>query len=138
MRGSRRSTASATTSITLLVASDVAARGLDIPAVSHIFNFDVPTHSEDYVHRIGRTGRAGRSGAALTIVTQAGDEIRPVDREADRQADRMGREAGGLSTPQPTKRDEREPRRAGTPSATSRSRRGGRAATGRERRRARR
>jgi superfamily II DNA/RNA helicase len=56
--------------ITLLVASDVAARGLDIPAVSHIFNFDVPTHSEDYVHRIGRTGRAGRSGTAFTIVTK--------------------------------------------------------------------
>ncbi len=56
--------------IKLLVASDVAARGLDIPAVSHIFNFDVPTHSEDYVHRIGRTGRAGRAGAALTIVTR--------------------------------------------------------------------
>ena len=55
----------------LLVASDVAARGLDIPAVSHIFNFDVPTHSEDYVHRIGRTGRAGRSGLAQTIVTRA-------------------------------------------------------------------
>ncbi len=57
--------------ITLLVASDVAARGLDIPAVSHIFNFDVPTHSEDYVHRIGRTGRAGRAGAAFTIVTRS-------------------------------------------------------------------
>ncbi len=55
----------------LLVASDVAARGLDIPAVSHIFNFDVPTHSEDYVHRIGRTGRAGRPGLAQTIVTRA-------------------------------------------------------------------
>jgi superfamily II DNA/RNA helicase len=52
----------------LLVASDVAARGLDIPAVSHIFNFDVPHHAEDYVHRIGRTGRAGRSGEAFTIV----------------------------------------------------------------------
>src|SRR5918998_689606 len=57
--------------ITLLVASDVAARGLDIPAVSHIFNFDVPTHSEDYVHRIGRTGRAGRKGEATSIVTKA-------------------------------------------------------------------
>ena len=57
--------------VTLLVASDVAARGLDIPAVSHIFNFDVPTHAEDYVHRIGRTGRAGRKGEALTIVTKA-------------------------------------------------------------------
>lgn len=55
--------------INLLVASDVAARGLDIPAVSHVFNYDVPTHSEDYIHRIGRTGRAGREGDAITIVT---------------------------------------------------------------------
>jgi len=51
----------------LLVCSDVAARGLDIPAVSHVFNFDVPIHAEDYVHRIGRTGRAGRSGKAFTL-----------------------------------------------------------------------
>jgi superfamily II DNA/RNA helicase len=51
----------------LLVASDVAARGLDIPNVSHIFNFDVPIHSEDYVHRIGRTGRAGRKGKSITL-----------------------------------------------------------------------
>ena len=57
--------------IELLVASDVAARGLDIPEVSHIFNFDVPIHSEDYVHRIGRTGRAGRKGTAYTLVTPA-------------------------------------------------------------------
>jgi len=56
-------------SITLLAASDVAARGLDIPEVSHVFNFDLPWHSEDYVHRIGRTGRAGREGAAFSIVT---------------------------------------------------------------------
>lgn len=54
-----------------LVASDVAARGLDIPAVSHIYNFDVPSHAEDYVHRIGRTGRAGRSGTAVTLATKA-------------------------------------------------------------------
>jgi len=54
--------------VTLLVASDVAARGLDIPDVSHVFNFDVPHHPDDYVHRIGRTGRAGRSGTAVTIV----------------------------------------------------------------------
>ncbi|MGB1208827.1 MAG: helicase-related protein, partial [Paracoccaceae bacterium] len=53
--------------IRLLVASDVAARGLDVPSVSHVFNFDVPTHSEDYVHRIGRTGRAGRDGKAMMI-----------------------------------------------------------------------
>ncbi|MEM8803535.1 MAG: C-terminal helicase domain-containing protein, partial [Pseudomonadota bacterium] len=50
-----------------LVASDVAARGLDIPSVSHVFNYDVPSHSEDYVHRIGRTGRAGREGKAVMI-----------------------------------------------------------------------
>jgi superfamily II DNA/RNA helicase len=55
--------------IQLLVASDVAARGLDIPAVSHIFNFDVPFHADDYVHRIGRTGRAGRSGHAFMLAT---------------------------------------------------------------------
>ncbi|MTI03447.1 DEAD/DEAH box helicase [Roseibium sp. RKSG952] len=54
-------------SLRLLVASDVAARGLDIPSVSHVFNFDVPGHAEDYVHRIGRTGRAGREGKAITI-----------------------------------------------------------------------
>jgi superfamily II DNA/RNA helicase len=53
----------------LLVASDVAARGLDIPDVSHVYNYDVPIHAEDYVHRIGRTGRAGRSGTAITLVT---------------------------------------------------------------------
>ncbi|MFO1111053.1 MAG: DEAD/DEAH box helicase [Bradyrhizobium sp.] len=55
--------------VPLLVASDVAARGLDIPAVSHVFNFDVPHHPDDYVHRIGRTGRAGRTGTAVSIVT---------------------------------------------------------------------
>jgi superfamily II DNA/RNA helicase len=59
----------------LLVASDVAARGLDIPDVSHVFNFDVPHHADDYVHRIGRTGRAGRSGTAISIVT-------PLDQKA--------------------------------------------------------
>ena len=57
--------------IKILVASDVAARGLDIPAVGHIFNFDVPFHADDYVHRIGRTGRAGRSGLAYTLATGA-------------------------------------------------------------------
>jgi superfamily II DNA/RNA helicase len=56
--------------IPLLVASDVAARGLDIPDVSHVVNYDVPIHADDYVHRIGRTGRAGRTGTALTIVSR--------------------------------------------------------------------
>jgi len=60
--------------IDFLVASDVAARGLDIPDVSHIFNFDVPTHAEDYIHRIGRTGRAGRAGKAFTLALPADDK----------------------------------------------------------------
>ena len=59
----------------LLIASDVAARGLDIPEVSHVFNFDVPHHADDYVHRIGRTGRAGKTGIAITIVA-------PIDQKA--------------------------------------------------------
>ena len=57
--------------INVIVASDVAARGLDIPGVSHVFNYDVPHHAEDYVHRIGRTGRAGRTGTAYTLVIPA-------------------------------------------------------------------
>jgi superfamily II DNA/RNA helicase len=58
--------------IGILVASDVAARGLDVQGLTHVFNFDVPTHPEDYVHRIGRTGRAGLNGRAFTLV--AGDD----------------------------------------------------------------
>jgi superfamily II DNA/RNA helicase len=61
--------------IRLLVCSDVAARGLDIGGLSHVFNFDVPIHAEDYVHRIGRTGRAGKEGRAFTLAT-------PDDRQA--------------------------------------------------------
>ena len=57
----------------LLVASDVAARGLDIPDVSHVFNYDVSHHADDYVHRIGRTGRAGKTGQTFMIVTPADD-----------------------------------------------------------------
>src|SRR6202051_1158304 len=59
--------------VTLLIASDVAARGLDIPAVSHIYNFDVPIHADDYVHRIGRTGRAGGNGPASSIAAGPND-----------------------------------------------------------------
>lgn len=55
--------------IVFLVCSDVAARGIDIPNLSHVFNYDIPSHAEDYVHRIGRTGRAGKKGVALSIAT---------------------------------------------------------------------
>ncbi|WP_425589862.1 DEAD/DEAH box helicase [Roseomonas xinghualingensis] len=60
----------------ILVCSDVAARGIDIGGLSHVFNFDVPYHAEDYVHRIGRTGRAGREGRAFTLATA--DEAKAV------------------------------------------------------------
>ncbi len=60
--------------IQFLIASDVAARGLDVPSVSHVFNFDVPSHSEDYVHRIGRTGRAGRKGETIMFVAPSDDK----------------------------------------------------------------
>ena len=68
--------------IRLLVCSDVAARGIDIGGLSHVFNFDVPHHAEDYVHRIGRTGRAGRDGKAFTIAT-------PEDRLAVEAIERL-------------------------------------------------
>ena len=57
--------------VKLLIATDLAARGLDIPHISHVINYDVPQWAEDYVHRIGRTGRAGRTGVALTLASQA-------------------------------------------------------------------
>jgi superfamily II DNA/RNA helicase len=60
--------------VVLLVCSDVAARGLDIDDVSHVFNYDVPFHSDDYVHRIGRTGRAGKTGHAWMLVTNSEEE----------------------------------------------------------------
>ena len=83
--------------VDLLVCSDVAARGLDIPDVSHIYNFDVPIHAEDYVHRIGRTGRAGRSGTALTLVTRDDQKYVELDRATDRQQDRVARAASGCA-----------------------------------------
>jgi superfamily II DNA/RNA helicase len=91
--------------VTVLVASDVAARGLDIPAVSHIFNFDVPHHPDDYVHRIGRTGRAGLSGTAITIVA-------PIDNKAITAIERlMGQTIPWMGEPAPAEtREARESR----------------------------
>jgi superfamily II DNA/RNA helicase len=109
----------------LLVASDVAARGLDIPDVSHVFNFDVPHHADDYVHRIGRTGRAGKLGETYMIVTPADDKNLDkvlkligstpdklvldldwnVGKEKDQRRKEMDRERGGSRG-----RPERKPR----------------------------
>ena len=71
--------------IRILACSDVAARGLDMPKVSHVFNYDVPNHAEDYVHRIGRTGRAGRSGKAFMLATPAdGKSLAAIERAMNR------------------------------------------------------
>lgn len=105
--------------VNLLVCSDVAARGLDIPDVSHVFNFDMPTHAEDYVHRIGRTGRAGKLGTALSLVTRADqkyvDEIEKlIERKIDFLADfTAAPEAEGETSAEPhvsrTKRERKAP-----------------------------
>ncbi|WP_425049919.1 DEAD/DEAH box helicase [Psychromarinibacter sp. S121] len=74
----------------LLVASDVAARGLDIPSVSHVFNYDVPSHSEDYVHRIGRTGRAGRDGKAVMICAPSDEKnFAAIEKLIDKEIPRI-------------------------------------------------
>jgi superfamily II DNA/RNA helicase len=106
---------------TILVASDVAARGLDIPAVSHVFNFDVPYHPDDYVHRIGRTGRAGRLGSALTLVGSS------VDKKAVAAIEKLtGQTIGWLDTP-PAEFDEAPRReRQGRQDRQERQGRGGR------------
>ena len=84
-------------SVQLLVCSDVAARGLDIPDVSHVINYDTPHHSEDYVHRIGRTGRAGKLGVALTIVTRADARaIEDIERLINRKIDWQAGDAAPL------------------------------------------
>ncbi|MEI2736284.1 MAG: DEAD/DEAH box helicase [Rhodoblastus sp.] len=96
--------------VALIVCSDVAARGLDIPDVSHVFNFDVPTHSEDYVHRIGRTGRAGKSGVALSIVTADDTKyIDQIEKLIARKIDWIGPQLSELP-PDETPRHERRSR----------------------------
>jgi superfamily II DNA/RNA helicase len=109
----------------LLVASDVAARGLDIPAVSHVFNFDVPIHAEDYVHRIGRTGRAGRSGKAFTLVTKRDTKyLAAIESLIDQKIEWLDGDLASVTT---SEDDDTAARRGGRKTAGGRSR--GRAGT---------
>ena len=105
--------------INILVASDVAARGLDVKGVSHVFNFDAPWHPDDYVHRIGRTGRAGAKGRAFTLVAPSDDEA--VDNIQKLTGYKIPVHDGGAPAADTAERDaeEGEPRRG-------RSARGGR------------
>ncbi len=97
--------------VTILVASDVAARGLDIKGVSHVFNFDAPWHPDDYVHRIGRTGRAGKTGTAYTLATPADAEnIAEIEKLTGHKIERVDASAA----PAVAEADEpRAPRRRG-------------------------
>ncbi len=96
--------------ITLLICSDVAARGLDIKGVSHVFNYDVPMSADDYVHRIGRTGRAGLSGRAYTLISGEDDEkyLGAIERLIKKTIDVDVLELGGSERDSD---DERQPRR---------------------------
>jgi superfamily II DNA/RNA helicase len=98
--------------ITLLVCSDVAARGLDIDDLSHVFNFDVPIHAEDYVHRIGRTGRAGKSGKAFTLAGGDDDKfVSAIEKLIGKDIPRITIE--GIAAPVPGSDDNRRDRGRG-------------------------
>jgi superfamily II DNA/RNA helicase len=85
--------------VTTLVATDVAARGLDLDAISHVINYDPPEDSKGYVHRVGRTGRAGRSGQGITLVLP--DQQADVSRVANLLGHRDQFESGGMTTARP-------------------------------------
>ncbi|MFN3435602.1 MAG: DEAD/DEAH box helicase, partial [Sphingomonas sp.] len=100
--------------INILVASDVAARGLDIKGVSHVFNFDAPWHPDDYVHRIGRTGRGGATGVAYTLVTaEDAENVQNIEKLTGQTINRLAMaDAPEAETPAPSAGDEpRRPRR---------------------------
>jgi superfamily II DNA/RNA helicase len=96
--------------INILIASDVAARGLDIKGVSHVFNFDVPWHPDDYIHRIGRTGRAGATGKAFTLATpEDAEAIANIEKLTGLKIERVGKPETAQA---PEPREERPARRA--------------------------
>jgi superfamily II DNA/RNA helicase len=101
--------------ITILVASDVAARGLDVKNVSHVVNFDVPWQPDDYIHRIGRTGRAGLTGIAVTLATREDREaVAAIEKLTGFRIARHGTENGEAAVPaiEPVRKDvKREPTR---------------------------
>jgi superfamily II DNA/RNA helicase len=120
--------------VELIVCSDVAARGLDIPDVSHVFNFDVPSHAEDYVHRIGRTGRAGKTGVALSIVTPADQKyVAEIERLIARKIDWVeGESLANVPGEEPRQEVRQEGRRGERPQRSRRTGSGGGEARGRQ------
>ena len=99
--------------INILVASDVAARGLDVKGVSHVINFDVPWQPDDYVHRIGRTGRAGAKGIAITLATKAeGELIDRIEKLTGKKIDRVGQSRTTVEAPAAEAKPERKEKTA--------------------------
>ena len=101
--------------INILVASDVAARGLDVKGVSHVINFDVPWQPDDYIHRIGRTGRAGAKGIAITLATREdGDQVAAIEKLTGQKLPRAEGEAKAEApaAAEPVEKDAREERPA--------------------------
>ncbi|HEX8842123.1 MAG TPA: DEAD/DEAH box helicase, partial [Sphingomicrobium sp.] len=95
--------------INILVASDVAARGLDVKGVSHVINFDVPWQPDDYVHRIGRTGRAGMKGIAITLATREdSDAIAAIEKLTGQKIARIGASAKESRTEEPKKAEAKQ------------------------------
>jgi len=106
--------------INILVASDVAARGLDVKGVSHVFNFDVPWQPDDYIHRIGRTGRAGMTGIAISLATPAdADQVAAIEKLTGTKIARVGAATEAVKPPEAAEarepRESREPREARKP-----------------------
>ena len=105
--------------INILIASDVAARGLDVKGVSHVINFDVPWQPDDYIHRIGRTGRAGATGTAIMLATREDNEavaaIEKLTGTKISRAETSGPETAPVEPKRPEKREERPEKRAERP-----------------------
>ncbi len=98
--------------VNILVASDVAARGLDIKGVSHVYNFDAPWHPDDYVHRIGRTGRAGATGVAYTLVTsEDAENIAEIEKLTGMKIERLKPASGETAREEAPEKRETAPRR---------------------------
>ena len=110
-----------------MVATDIAARGLDIDSISHVINFDMPDTADAYIHRIGRTGRAKRTGEAFTLVTQDDDQmVRRIERIMDQKLEKRTLEDFDYDVPKPDYPQNKQRRGPRRPSAKANGRSNGR------------
>jgi ATP-dependent RNA helicase RhlE len=101
-------------SVKILVATDIAARGIDVLSISHVINYDMPKSTDDYIHRIGRTGRVNKNGDALTLVTNAdADKIRALEQLLGTPLERLTLKGFDYAKPAPDNKNIRFPRQSG-------------------------